>query len=179
MTSKDLANLIFPDVKETIEDIRKKYPERKLKEGAKVTRFAPSPTGFFHIGGLYQSLIASNLAKNTDGVFFVRNEDTDTKREVAGASKLIIDTLEYYDIMPDEYELDGKMVGDYGPYYQSERKEIYKVFIKYLIEIGRAYPCFCSREKLDEIRKKQERYKQRTGYYGIYSTCRKITIDSA
>ncbi len=179
MTSKDLANLIFPDVKETIEDIRKKYPERKLKEGAKVTRFAPSPTGFFHIGGLYQSLIASNLAKNTDGVFFVRNEDTDTKREVAGASKLIIDTLEYYDIMPDEYELDGKMVGDYGPYYQSERKEIYKVFIKYLIEIGRAYPCFCSREKLDETRKKQERYKQRTGYYGIYSTCRKITIDSA
>lgn len=177
MTNVELANLIFPDITETIEDIEKKYPKRDLPEEAKVTRFAPSPTGFFHLGGLYQALICNNLAKHSNGVFYVRNEDTDTKREVDGAVELIIDTLNYYDLMPDEYQLDDKIIGNYGPYYQSERKEIYHVFIKYLIEIGRAYPCFCSKEKLDETRQKQERYKQRTGYYGPYSTCRKLTLE--
>jgi glutamyl-tRNA synthetase len=177
MTNKELANLIFPNITKTIEDIEKEYPKRELSEGAKVTRFAPSPTGFVHLGGLYQALICSNMAKNSKGIFYVRNEDTDTKREVDGAVELIMNTLEYYNIIPDEYEEKGKVVGNYGPYSQSERKEIYQVYIKYLIEIGRAYPCFCSKEKLDEIRKKQERYKQRTGYYGIYSTCRKLSLE--
>ena len=180
MTVADLANIIFPNIKETREDIEKKYPKRNLKEGAKVTRFAPSPTGFVHLGGLYQALICDNLAKHSDGVFMLRNEDTDTKREVKGASKLIMETLEHYNLTPDEYEdEEGNIKGAYGPYKQSERKYIYQVFIKYLIEIGRAYPCFCSHEKLDEIRKKQEKYKQRTGYYGIYSTCRKLSVDDA
>ena len=180
MTAADLANIIFPNIKETREDIEKKYPKRNLKEGAKVTRFAPSPTGFVHLGGLYQALICDNLAKHSDGVFMLRNEDTDTKREVKGASKLIMETLEHYNLTPDEYEdEEGNIKGAYGPYKQSERKYIYQVFIKYLIEIGRAYPCFCSHEKLDEIRKKQEKYKQRTGYYGIYSTCRKLSVDDA
>lgn len=177
MTNKELANLIFPDINESISDLEKKYPKRDLKEVAKVTRFAPSPTGFVHIGGLYQVLVNNSLAKKSDGVFFVRNEDTDKARETAGAVELIIDTLKYYDLMPDEYQLGDKIVGNYGPYTQSERKYIYHVFIKHLIEIGRAYPCFCSKEKLDETREKQEKYKQRTGYYGIYSTCRKLSMD--
>ena len=179
MTNLDLANLIFPDIKESIEDIEKKYPERNLGDGTCVTRFAPSPTGFVHLGGLYQALICNNMAKNSDGVFFVRNEDTDTKREKEGAVELILSTLRDYDLMPDEYQEGDNVVGNYGPYYQSDRKYIYQVFIKHLIEIGRAYPCFCSKEKLDETRAKQERYKQRTGYYGPYSTCRKLSIDEA
>lgn len=179
MTNKDLANLIFPDIKETIEDIEKKYPKRNLPEGAKVTRFAPSPTGFVHLGGIYQALICNNLAKKSNGVFYLRNEDTDTKREVSGAVELIMDTLKDYNLIPDEYEENGEVIGNYGPYYQSERKHIYQVFIKHLIEIGRAYPCFCSKEKLEETRKKQERYKQRTGYYGPYSTCRKLSLEAA
>ena len=179
MTNKDLANLIFPDIKETIEDIEKKYPKRNFPEGAKVTRFAPSPTGFVHLGGIYQALICNNLAKKSNGVFYLRNEDTDTKREVSGAVELIMDTLKDYNLIPDEYEENGEVIGNYGPYYQSERKHIYQVFIKHLIEIGRAYPCFCSKEKLEETRKKQERYKQRTGYYGPYSTCRKLSLEAA
>lgn len=179
MTNKDLANLIFPNIQETIEDIEKKYPKRNLPEGAKVTRFAPSPTGFVHLGGIYQALICNNLAKKSNGVFYLRNEDTDTKREVSGAVELIMDTLKDYNLIPDEYEENGEVIGNYGPYYQSERKHIYQVFIKHLIEIGRAYPCFCSKEKLEETRKKQERYKQRTGYYGPYSTCRKLSLEAA
>lgn len=177
MTSKELANLIFPNITKTVSDYEKEYPERPLSENAQVVRIAPSPTGYFHIGTLYQTLIAYNLAKKTNGVFYVRNEDTDTKREVEGAVKLILDTLKYYNLMPDEYESDGKIIGNYGPYVQSERKEIYQTFIKHLIEIDRAYPCFCKKEKLEELREKQEHKKQRTGYYGIYATCRKLSID--
>lgn len=177
MTNKELADLIFPNITKTVEDYEKEYPKRDLKEGAEVVRIAPSPTGFFHIGTMYQALIAENIARTSGGVFFVRNEDTDTKREVEGAVKLIIDTLKLYDIMPSEYEENKVIHGNYGPYVQSERKEIYQAFIKHLITIGRAYPCFCKKEKLDELREKQEHKKQRTGYYGIYATCRKLTID--
>ena len=179
MTSKDLANLLFPNIKDTPADLEKRYPKRDLPEGAKVTRFAPSPTGFVHLGGLYQTLICHNLARHSNGVFYVRNEDTDTKREIEGAVELILDTLKDYDLIPDEYQDKDKIIGNYGPYYQSMRKEIYQTYIKHLIEIGRAYPCFCSKEKLDETRAKQEKYKQRTGYYGPYSTCRKLSIDEA
>ena len=179
MTNKELADLIFPNINKTIEDYEKMYPERNLKEGAKVTRFAPSPTGYFHIGGLYQSLIDFNLARKSEGVFIVRNEDTDKARELEGAVELIIDTLKYYDLMPDEYQYKDKIVGSYGPYTQSERKEIYQTFIKYLIEIGRAYPCFCSKEELRELREQQEKDKVRTGYYGKYAKYRNLPIEEA
>ena len=179
MTNKDLANLIFPNITKTIEDYRNIYPVRDLKEGAKVTRFAPSPTGYVHIGGLYQTLIDYNLAKNSNGVFIVRNEDTDKARELEGAQELIIDTLHYYHLIPDEYQYKDKIIGEYGPYTQSQRKDIYQSFIKYLIEIGRAYPCFCSKEELAELREQQEMNKVRTGYYGKYAKYRDLSVDVA
>ncbi|MCI6266880.1 MAG: glutamate--tRNA ligase [Erysipelotrichaceae bacterium] len=179
MTNKDLANLIFPNITKTIEDYRKIYPARNLSEGAKVTRFAPSPTGFVHLGGLYQAIIDMLLAKSSNGIFYLRNEDTDKVRELDGALKLILDTLKYYQIMPNEYQDKDKVIGDYGPYTQSERKEIYHAFIKYFIEIGRAYPCFCSKEKLEKLRENQNRDKVRTGYYGKYATCKNMSIEEA
>ena len=174
---KELANLIFPNIDKTVEDYINMYPNRDLADGACVTRFAPSPTGFMHLGGFYQALINYSMAKNTNGVFFLRNEDTDQKREVESAVELIMKTLNHYGITPDEYEYEGKIVGNYGPYIQSERKEIYHAFIKYLIEIGRAYPCFCTKEELDEIRGVQEHQKQRTGYYGRYAKCRRLKVE--
>lgn len=179
MTNKDLANLIFPNITKTIEDYEKEYPERNLPEGAKVTRFAPSPTGFVHIGNLFQALTDYFLAKNSNGIFYLRNEDTDSKREIADAVEKIFEVLEYTDLLPDEYEHNGEIVGNYGPYIQSERKEIYHAFIKYLIEIGRAYPCFCTKETLDEMRTNQEAAKARLGYYGRYARCRNLTIEEA
>ena len=177
MTNKDLADLIFPNITKTVEDYEKMYPARDLPEGAKVTRFAPSPTGYMHIGGVYGSLIDYVLAKNSKGIFYIRLEDTDTKREVAEAVDLIYDALEHYGIKPDEYEHNEIVVGNYGPYVQSERKEIYHAFIKRLIEIGRAYPCFCTKEETDEVRKHQEERKFRTGYYGRYAKCRLLPLE--
>lgn len=174
---KELANLIFPDIDKTVDDYKKIYPERNI-EGY-VTRFAPSPTGFMHLGGFYQAIIDFLIAKNTNGVFYLRNEDTDQKREVESAVELIMTTLRHYNIMPDEYEYNGNIVGNYGPYVQSERKEIYHAFIKYLIEIGRAYPCFCTNEEKEEVRKIQEKTKQRTGYYGRFAKCRRLNVDEA
>ena len=177
MTTVDLANLIFPDINETIEDIEKKYPKRSVS--GEVTRFAPSPTGFMHIGNFNASVIDYMIAKNTNGVFYLRNEDTDKAREKEDAVKIIMDILNYYNIVPDEYEYNGEVIGNYGPYIQSKRKEIYHVFIKHLISIGRAYPCFCTPEELSHLREKQEGMKVRTGYYGRFSKCRKISIDDA
>ena len=177
MTLNDLANLIFPNITKTVEDIEKEYPKR-LVEG-EVTRFAPSPTGFMHIGGCYQAITDYLIAKNTNGVFYLRNEDTDKAREKEDAVKVIMDILNFYNINPDEYEYNGEVVGNYGPYIQSERKEIYHVFIKHLISIGRAYPCFCTQDELKNLREKQEAMKVRTGYYGRFSKCRKISIDEA
>lgn len=179
MTTKDLANVIFPNITKTVEDIEKMYPKRDLKDGAEVTRFAPSPTGYMHIGNFMMALIDYIIAKNTDGIFYLRNEDTDKAREVENAVNLIMDTLDYYGINPDEYEFDGNVVGKYGPYIQSKRKEIYHVYIKHLISIGRAYPCFCTPEELNQMREKQEMTKIRTGYYGRFSKCRKLSIDEA
>ncbi len=172
---KKLADLIFPDITKTIEDYKREYPERSVT--GKVTRFAPSPTGYMHLGGFYQAIIDYVISKNTNGVFYLRNEDTDQKREVEEAVELIMKTLRHYNINPDEYEYEGKIVGNYGPYIQSERKEIYHAFIKYLIEIDRAYPCFCTKEDLDEIREMQEAGKKRTGYYGRYAKCRRLSVD--
>ena len=177
MTNKDLADLIFPNITKTIEDYEKMYPERDLKEGQKVTRFSPSPTGYMHLGNFFQAIIDYVIYKNSNGLFYVRLEDTDTKREIEDADKLVFDTLFHYGIVPEEYEFRGKTVGNYGPYVQSERKEIYHTFIKHLIEIGRAYPCFCTKEDLDELRKHQEERKFRTGYYGRYAKCRVLPLE--
>ena len=177
MTNKDLADLIFPNLEHDVEYYEALYPERNLKEGEKVTRFAPSPTGYLHIGGFFQALIDYVLAKNSNGIFYLRNEDTDKAREVDTAVELIMKTLNQYELVPDEYEYEGKIVGEYGPYIQSERKEIYHAYIKRLIEIGRAYPCFCTREELNEMRQKQEERKKRTGYYGSYAKCRKLSVE--
>ena len=179
MDYKDLANLIFPNAKD-ISYYEEKYPERNLKEGAIVTRFAPSPTGFVHIGGLYQSLIAKKLANQTEGVFFLRIEDTDQKREVENGIKDIVTSLKDFGLEPDEgmiSETEGK--GNYGPYKQSERKEIYQAYAKYLIEQGKAYPCFCTPEEGEEIRAKQEAAKIRPGYYGVWAKCRNVTVEEA
>ncbi len=179
MDYKDLANLIFPDAKD-ITYYEEKYPKRDLKEGAIVTRFAPSPTGFVHIGGLYQSLIARKLANQTEGVFLLRIEDTDQKREVENGITDIVSSLDNFGIEPDEgmiSETEGK--GNYGPYRQSMRKEIYQSYAKYLIEQGKAYPCFCTPEDLEEMRTKQENAKIRPGYYGVWAKCRNITVEDA
>ena len=179
MTNTDLANLIFPNITKTIDDYKKEYPSRNLPEGTTVTRYAPSPTGFMHIGNFMQALIDYIMAKNSNGLFYLRNEDTDQKREIEGASDLIIDTLKYYNIVPDEYEINDEVHGNYGPYIQSKRKEIYQTFMKHFIEIGAAYPCFCTKVELDKIRESQEKEKVRTGYYGKYAKCRNIPIDEA
>ena len=177
MDYKDLANLIFPNAKD-IKYYEEKYPERNLPEGAIVTRFAPSPTGFVHIGGLYQALVAKTVAEKTDGVFFLRVEDTDQKREVENGVTGIVNSLKDFDMAPDEGMItDTKEIGNYGPYKQSLRKDIYQAYAKYLIEQGKAYPCFCTPEDLEEIRKKQETAKLRTGYYGVWAKCRNLTVE--
>ena len=177
MDYKDLADLIFPNSKE-ISYYKEKYPRRDLKEGAIVTRFAPSPTGFVHIGGLYQSLIAKKLANQTEGVFFLRIEDTDQKREVENGVTDIVNSLKDFGLEPDEGMVsETEEKGNYGPYKQSKRKDIYQAYAKYLIEQGKAYPCFCTPEEGEEIRKKQEEAKIRPGYYGVWAKCRHLTVD--
>ena len=179
MEYKDLADLIFPDAKD-ISYYEEKYPERNLPEGAVVTRFAPSPTGFVHIGGLYQALVARTIAKKTGGVFFLRVEDTDQKREVENGVTGIVNSLRDFDMAPDEGMItDTEEIGNYGPYKQSVREDIYKAYAKYLIEQGKAYPCFCTPEELDEIRSKQESAKIRPGYYGVWAKCRNLTVEES
>lgn len=177
MNYKDLADLIFPNAKE-ITYYEEKYPERDLPEGAIVTRYAPSPTGFMHIGGLYQGLIAEKLANQTQGVFFLRIEDTDQKREIENGVSEIVQSLKDYGIEPDEGMVtDSEEKGNYGPYKQSQRKEIYQAYAKYLIEQGKAYPCFCTSEEVEAIRNKQEAAKIRPGYYGVWAKCRNLTVE--
>ncbi len=178
MDSKDLANLIFPDVKDYTY-YEEQYPVRNLPEGAIVTRFAPSPTGFVHIGGIYQSLIAKLMTKE-QGVFFVRIEDTDQKREVENGTKQIIDALYDFDLAPNEFVDENDVDhGEYGPYKQSLRREIYHSYAKKLLAEGNAYPCFCSQEELDHIRENQEKAKERTGYYGKWTKCRNMPVEMA
>ena len=179
MNYKDLADLIFPEAKE-ISYYEEKYPERNLPEGAVVSRFAPSPTGFVHIGGLYQALVAKEMTKKTNGVFFLRVEDTDQKREVENGVTGIVNSLKDFDILPDEGMVtETEEKGNYGPYKQSLRKDIYQAYAKYLLEQGKAYPCFCSSEEVDEIRQKQEAAKIRPGYYGVWAKCRNLTVEEA
>ncbi|MBR0295464.1 MAG: glutamate--tRNA ligase [Bacilli bacterium] len=177
ITNQELANLIFPDVKETIEDLEKRYPKRNLPEGAEVTRFAPSPTGFLHTGSLFTAMICQKVAKQSGGVFYVRLEDTDTKREISGSGEQLLSQLKLFNVIPNEGYLASHEVGDYGPYCQSKRADIYKVAIKKLLEDGRAYPCFCTQEELDEIRAKQEAMKLIPGYYGHFARDRFLNND--
>ena len=179
MNYKDLANLIFPNAKD-ISYYEEKYPARNLPEGAIVTRFAPSPTGFVHIGGLYQALVARTAAKKTNGVFFLRIEDTDQKREIENGVTGIVNSLRDFDMSPDEGQIaENEEIGNYGPYKQSNRKEIYEAYAKYMISIEKAYPCFATAEELDEMRKKQEAAKVRPGYYGVWAKYRNLPIDEA
>jgi glutamyl-tRNA synthetase len=175
VTNKEIAELIFPEVKGTIEDLEKRYPKRNLPNGAEVTRFAPSPTGFLHTGSLFTSLICHKVARDSNGVFYVRLEDTDTKREIQGSGEQLLEQLHLFSIDPDEGYLGNKQVGNYGPYIQSQRADIYKVVIKYLLEQGLAYPCFCSESELADIRKEQEAKKENPGYYGKYAKCAFLT----
>jgi len=179
MDNKDLADLIYPNAKD-ISYYEEKYPERNLPEGAIVTRFAPSPTGFVHIGGLLQALIAERQAKQTNGVFILRVEDTDQKREIENGVLGITNALKDFGIVQNEGMInENDEIGDYGPYKQSQRKEIYQAYAKSLVEKGFAYPCFCSSEDLEKIRESQERAKERTGYFGKWTKCRNIPVDLA
>ena len=177
MNYKDLADLIFPEAKD-ISYYEEKYPRRELKENAVVTRYAPSPTGVMHIGGLYQALIAKKIAKQTEGVFFVRIEDTDQKREIENGTMEIINSLSNFGLEPNEGMIsETEEKGIYGPYKQSKRKDIYQAYAKYLIEQGKAYPCFCTPEDVEAIRAKQEAAKIRPGYYGVRAKCRNNTVE--
>ena len=165
----ELANLIFPEINKTINDLEGLYPERDLKMGAIVTRFAPSPTGFLHTGSLFTALIASKIALDSEGIFYIRLEDTDTKREIKGSDELLIRQLEEFNININEGYLGVKEEGSYGPYRQSLRKEIYEVVIKEMLINDLAYPCFLTEEELTKLREEQTLNKEITGVYGSYA----------
>ncbi len=175
VSNEELAELLFPQIKTSIEDLEAKYPPRSLPEGAQVTRFAPSPTGFLHTGSLFTSMISYMTAKKSQGVYFFRLEDTDTKRTIEGSERDLIDQLAHFGINADEGFYPEGDRGDYGPYRQSARADIYKAVIKELIRKGRAYPDFCTPEDLDAIRKAQEESKVLPGYYGIYARDRNLS----
>ncbi len=178
MDHSSLANLLFPDVTETREDIEAKYPKRTLADGANVTRIGPSPTGFVHLGNLYNAIIAERTAHQSDGVFYLRIEDTDDKREVAGAVETVINAMAYFGVRFDEGAVSDGDNGSYGPYRQRQRKNIYHVFAKWLVEQGKAYPCFLTEEEIDEIRKIQTENKENPGLYGKYAEkSRSLTIE--
>lgn len=174
---KELAQLLFPNITKAPQDFEEMYPPRALKDGARVTRFAPSPTGFLHFGNLFTCMVSYKTAKTTDGVFYVRVEDTDQKRKVEGAIDVMLKGLSVYGINADEGVVgDEKEIGNYGPYYQSARVEIYQTYAKSLVEQGLAYPCFCSAEELDGIRSAQENESIK-GYWGKWAKCRDLSFE--
>lgn len=174
---KELAQLLFPNITKAPQDFEEMYPPRALKDGARVTRFAPSPTGFLHFGNLFTCMVSYKTAKTTDGVFYVRVEDTDQKRKVEGAIDVMLKGLSVYGINADEGVVgDEKEIGNYGPYYQSARVEIYQTYAKALVEQGLAYPCFCSAEELDAIRSAQENESIK-GYWGKWAKCRDLSFE--
>lgn len=179
MDYNKLAELLFPDVVNGPDYYEKKFPERDLPKGAEVTRMAPSPTGFIHLGNLYSALADERIAHRNGGVFYLRIEDTDEKRKVDGAVETIINVLRYFDIEFDEGAgfTDADPQNVYGPYFQRQRVEIYHAYAKDLVKRGLAYPCFCTEEELEEVRKKQEEDKAMTGYYGKYAVCRNLTLE--
>ena len=180
MTNKDLANLIFKDLKLTHDDCLKKYPKRNLSDNAVVTRYAPSPTGFVHMGNIYAAFIERKIAKQTNGIFYLRIEDTDQKRYVKDGIERIIKDMKDFNIEFDECPLsETENIGNYGPYIQSQRGDIYKSFVKYFIENDLAYPCFCKEDDLTKMREHQKEIKDRLGYYGKYAKCRNLDIEEA
>ena len=177
MDYKALASLLFPQVVDTPDALEERYPLRQLPEGAVVTRMAPSPTGFVHLGNLVMGLTAERMAHQSGGVLFLRVEDTDAKREVPGAVEVLINTLKHYGIAFDEgATIDGD-AGNYGPYRQRQRAAIYHVYAKKLVEEGMAYPCFCTEQELSDMRAQQEANKENTGYYGKYAMWRDRSLE--
>ena len=175
MDCKYIANLLFPNVTMTEDELEDRYPVRNLPEGAIVSRMAPSPTGFVHLGNLVQGITSERLCHQSGGTLFLRVEDTDQKREVAGAVEILIDTLKYYNISFDEgATIDGDN-GVYAPYRQRQRKDIYHVYAKRLVEEGKAYPCFCTEDELSEMHTQQEALKENFGYYGKWAKWRDRT----
>lgn len=177
MTDKErieLAELLFPNIKNTREYYEKKYPERKLEKGAMVTRFGPSPTGFVHMGSLFGAFCDSVFAKQSKGVFYLRIEDTDKKRSVENGVEGIFNDLDAFNIVPDE---SSRVGGEYGPYIQSERTEIYQTYVKNLIIQGLAYPCFMTEDEIASIREEQEINKTKIGIYGMYAQDRDLSLD--
>ncbi|MBQ6171933.1 MAG: glutamate--tRNA ligase [Clostridia bacterium] len=173
-----LAELLFPHIDKTADYYEEKYPPRDLPEGARVTRIAPSPTGYLHIGALYGAVTDERSAHLTNGVFYLRIEDTDSKREVSGAADLFITMFEKYGLKFDEGAVRNGDNGKYGPYRQSERTEIYQTFAKKLVAEGKAYPCFCTDEEIEQIRKKQEAAGENPGYYGKWAVWRDAELDT-
>ncbi len=177
MDYQALAELLFPHVTETPAEVEARFPYRNLPEGAVVTRMAPSPTGFVHLGNLVQGMISERMAHQSGGVLFLRVEDTDAKREVPGAVEVLIDTLKHYGIIFDEGATHDGDSGIYGPYRQRQRASIYHVWAKKLVSEGHAYPCFCTEEELSAMREKQEANKETTGYYGAYAMWRNRSME--
>ena len=177
MDYQALAELLFPNVTDTPEMLEERFPERNCPEGAVITRMAPSPTGFVHLGNLVQGLISERMAHQSNGVLFLRVEDTDAKREVPGAVEVLIDTLKHYGINFDEGATHDGDSGIYGPYRQRQRAGIYHVFAKKLVSEGQAYPCFCTEEELGAMREAQEANKETTGYYGKYAIWRDRSLE--
>ena len=185
MDYEKLAELLFPEITMTVDELLKKYPARDLPKGAEVTRFAPSPTGYLHIGGVYQCALAKSIASSTGGKFLLRIEDTDQKRKVEGAADIIYPALKNFDILPDEgYVSETEEIGEYGPYLQSKRNYYYCVFAKDLVRRGLAYPCFCQGEEdededtpVTDYRAEQKRLGVPTGYYGQWAKCRNLTYE--
>lgn len=179
MDNKKMAELLLPNIDKTGDYYEKLYPERNLPEGAMVTRLGPSPTGFIHLGNLFGAITDERLAHLSGGTFFLRIEDTDQKREVEGAVDVVINTLRYFGVEFDEGATSDGEKGEYGPYRQRQRAEIYQTFAKELIEKGLAYPCFCSEEELSAMREKQTELKENFGYYGKWAVHRNITVEEA
>ena len=178
MDYNKLAELLFPDVTMTVDELLKKFPERNLKEGMLVTRFAPSPTGYVHIGNLYGAMLDKQLADQSNGIFILRIEDTDNKREKEGAADIVYPCLKYFLACPDEGFISrDEEIGEYGPYIQSSRKGFYRVFAKDLVSRGLAYPCFCQSDDDDKTREEQMRLGLPTGYYGRWAKCRNLSYE--
>ena len=172
MDYQALAELLFPDVTETPEQLEARFPQRDLPEGAVVSRMAPSPTGFVHLGNLVQGTISERMTHQSGGVLYLRVEDTDAKREIPGAVEVLINTLKFYNINFDEGATVDGDDGAYGPYRQRQRAAIYHVYAKKLVSEGKAYPCFCTEDELSALRERQEANKETTGYYGKYAVWR-------
>lgn len=177
MDTNKLAELLFPNIEKEPAYYESLYPSRNLPEGAKVTRIGPSPTGFVHLGNLYNAIIGERLAHQSGGTFYLRVEDTDAKREVPGAVELVLSAMKYFGISFDEGAVIDGDSGSYGPYRQRQRKEIYQCFAKELVKRGLAYPCFCTEERLAAMREEQMAKKENFGYYGEWAVCRELSLE--